>query len=252
MVWKNLKEKLQESEAGKSYIQLVLSAKEHKPKEGPVEIHHIVPKSLRGSDDSENLVHLTVFDHIKAHYLLAKAIGEWKVSVLKAFECMCQMHFNKISEIEQITLEQLEGWGKLRARSRKHSEKTKIKISKATKGKSKKRTKPVSLETRQKISNSRKGMIFSEIHKERISKAKKGKKSLRVGYFHSEETRKKMSLAKQGKVGNFIGHKHSEESKEKMRVAHKGKILSDLDKQHKSEAQKKRWKNYKESKEILT
>lgn len=39
------------------------------------EIHHIVPRSLGGSDDKSNLIALTIRDHIFAHALLAKAFG---------------------------------------------------------------------------------------------------------------------------------------------------------------------------------
>jgi len=41
-----------------------------KDKIGEVEAHHIVPKSLGGTDDPDNLVNLTVLEHILAHKLL--------------------------------------------------------------------------------------------------------------------------------------------------------------------------------------
>lgn len=40
-----------------------------------VEIHHIVPKCIGGTDDKDNLVCLTVREHVLAHVLLAKAQG---------------------------------------------------------------------------------------------------------------------------------------------------------------------------------
>lgn len=252
MTFQKFKEEVLSTEAGQKYFDLIQNAQ----REGyvtdnhQIEIHHIVPKSLRGSNNPENLVALTVYDHIKAHYWLAKALGSSKPSTLKAFECMCKMHFSKISELEQVTLEQLEDWGHLRDISKYHSLETRKKISKATTGKRKVRQKPVSPETRKRISQSRQGIVFSEEHRKHISEAKRGK-TYRRGYKHSDETKKRMSLAKQGKVGNFVGHKHSDESKEKMRKAHAGKKLTDLDKQHKSEAQKKRWENYRNSKKVL-
>lgn len=248
MTWETLQSELQKSKAGKAYINLILEAQKNVPKDGTIEVHHIVPKSLKGSDDSTNLVALTVFDHIKAHYFLAKALGDYKRSTLKAFDCMCQMHFSKVSELDQITLEQLEGWGKLRARSRKHSEETRKKISEATKGKRKVRTQPVSQKTREKISKAKKGKQLSLEHKENISKAKKGTESAFKGKKHTELSRKKMRLSHLGKPGNFAGKHHSEETKNRMREAHLGRKLTEEDKQKKSEAQKRRWKKYRDSK----
>lgn len=40
------------------------------------EIHHIIPKSLGGSNESNNLVKLTYFEHLVAHYLLARDSNE--------------------------------------------------------------------------------------------------------------------------------------------------------------------------------
>lgn len=68
----------------------------------------------------------------------------------------------------------------------KHSEKTKLKISKSCLGRCQ------SKETCQKISEAHKGRIFSDESKRKMSEAKKGKKL-------SEETKKKMSLAHKGK-----------------------------------------------------
>ena len=40
------------------------------------ERHHILPRSMDGGDEVENLVYLTAFDHFMAHYYLAKAHGK--------------------------------------------------------------------------------------------------------------------------------------------------------------------------------
>lgn len=42
---------------------------------GYVERHHIVPRSLGGSDEADNLIRLTAEDHFFAHLLLAKIHG---------------------------------------------------------------------------------------------------------------------------------------------------------------------------------
>jgi hypothetical protein len=43
--------------------------------EGYKEIHHILPKSIGGTDDLDNLVNLTAREHYIAHILLAKIYG---------------------------------------------------------------------------------------------------------------------------------------------------------------------------------
>ena len=40
--------------------------------ENGYEIHHILPKALGGTNDPSNLVKLTYFEHLVAHYLIAK------------------------------------------------------------------------------------------------------------------------------------------------------------------------------------
>lgn len=46
--------------------------------QGYTERHHILPRSLGGTDDPENLIRLTPEDHFFAHLLLAKATNEAK------------------------------------------------------------------------------------------------------------------------------------------------------------------------------
>lgn len=249
MTRQSLEKQLHKTKAGRTYLQLISEASQenYNRENKRTEIHHIVPRCLRGTNNSENLVSLTVYDHIKAHFFLAKALGNEKNGLLKAFECMCKIHLPSVSELERVDLEQIKGWSRLRDISRKHSLSTKRKISRNTTGKKKVRTKPVSLETKIKISEARKGTVFTQEHRERISEAKKGKPGSFTGHKHSEETKKQMSLAHTGCRGNFLGRYHSEESKEKMKKAHLGKKLSEIDKKHKSEAQKKRWEKYRNS-----
>ena len=89
------------------------------------------------------------------------------------------------------------------------------------------------------ISNSRKGIIFSEETKKKMSVARKGKKL-------SEETKNKISLANTGKEhlwnkgkAFFKGKTHSEESREKISLANKGKPGTFKDKHHSNETKKK-------------
>jgi hypothetical protein len=68
--------------------------------------------------------------------------------------------------------------------------------------------------------HNRGGAVFSASHKNRISKALKGR-------VFTEETKKKMSDAKQGSKNNRYGTKHSEETKQKIRLAALGRKVSE-------------------------
>jgi hypothetical protein len=52
------------------YNQLIERAKQRKSVEGYKEIHHIIPRSEGGTDESDNLVELTGREHFIAHKLL--------------------------------------------------------------------------------------------------------------------------------------------------------------------------------------
>ena len=53
------------------------------------EVHHIIPKSLGGSDDPENLVKLSSHDHAWCHWLLTKmTVGEDRAKMIYAFNMM--------------------------------------------------------------------------------------------------------------------------------------------------------------------
>ena len=42
---------------------------------GYCEMHHIVPRSLGGSDDVDNLIRLTARQHFVVHWILSRALG---------------------------------------------------------------------------------------------------------------------------------------------------------------------------------
>lgn len=55
----------------KWYYELI-ETRRHNVKTNYTECHHIVPRSLGGSDNADNLVHLTYREHFIAHLLLSK------------------------------------------------------------------------------------------------------------------------------------------------------------------------------------
>jgi hypothetical protein len=55
------------------YMRLMQNAKAREPLTGYVEEHHILPRSMGGSDNKENLVRLSAKEHYIAHLLLWKS-----------------------------------------------------------------------------------------------------------------------------------------------------------------------------------
>jgi len=106
------------------------------------EKHHIIPKSLGGSDDESNMVLLTVREHIIAHWLLWKtSIGNDKYKMAVAFHCACNMcHaddpiYKKYAIIEQSKLANRE-WTIKYHTGKKRSSETCKNISQSLRGRS--------------------------------------------------------------------------------------------------------------------
>ncbi len=149
------------------------------------ERHHIVPKCLGGADDEDNLIDLLAREHFEAHRLLALETPN-NTKLVYAWWMMSHIGRVEINDEEY--------------------EEAKILLSQSMQGHS------VSEESRQKISDSRKGKYagehhpmygkhFSEESRQKMSKAKKGKHV-------SEETRRKMSEKNKGKNNpNYGNHK---------------------------------------------
>lgn len=73
------------------YKQIIDRAKGRDIPDGYTESHHIIPRSIGGSNDRENLVRLTAREHFLCHYLLTKMYdqntNEWQ-KMLHAFKMM--------------------------------------------------------------------------------------------------------------------------------------------------------------------
>lgn len=189
------------------------------------EIHHIIPISLGGTNDENNLVLLTYREHIIAHMLLMRLYPD-NYGLAHAVKIMLSNHRNKnlyekgnrssftTKELEEIR----EKSAKYLSESRKgipKSEETKKKISKAKKGK---RPSQKTIDAARKASIGRKPS--KETIEKRVAKLKgrtptKTEKSIeavrrRVGTNLSEETKEKLSESHKGK-------KRSEESLNKVR-----------------------------------
>ena len=126
---------------------------------GYTERHHIIPKSLGGSNDKANLVDLTAREHFVCHWLLPKMVeGIFKYKMWNAFSAMLYWH-NDLQQREKITPRKFEILKIQISKSRAikfsgpdnpmygktHSIEAKAKISKTHLGKK------VTLQTREKL-----------------------------------------------------------------------------------------------------
>lgn len=122
----------------------------------------------------------------------------------------------KLSEEHRLKLSQI---NKERLKDKKNNPRYGKKLSEEQKEKlreSAKNRKPITEETREKLSKSHLGHVHSEATRKKISNSNKGKKC-------SEETKLKISKKLKGRVG----HKHSEETKQKIGKASKSRKVSE-------------------------
>lgn len=74
------------------YDDLISKSANRTEKCGYMEYHHILPRSLGGSDDKSNIAILTGREHFIAHKLLAKIYGG---PMIYAFSMMCRVNVNE-------------------------------------------------------------------------------------------------------------------------------------------------------------
>ena len=153
------------------------------PEETYTETHHIVPRSLGGSDDPSNLVKLTAREHFICHLLLPKmTTGTNKTKMIYAAWCLTML----ANRQKQFTI-----------KSRTYSN-IKIAISAIRKSsipwnKGKRGLYKQSTESNQKRSKALQG-------RPSINKGKFGEQSTFYGKKHSDSTKRKISEAAKGRV----------------------------------------------------
>lgn len=197
----------------KLYHRITSNAKQ-RITEGYTELHHIIPQSLGGSNDKENLVDLTAREHFICHWLLIKMTeGEDRRKMLYALNGMKaenryqQRYYTKITArvYEKYRIEHAENHSKV-MKSKKLipwnkggatlTDEQRKRISDAAKNR-----KPLSPESRAKGNEKRKGQKRSEETKLKMSLSSKGK----VKGPQSEEHRLAISLAGKG-IKKKAGH----------------------------------------------
>lgn len=157
--------------------------------DGYAEVHHIVPRSLGGSDDADNLIRLTARQHYIAHWMLWKAYGG---VAGRSFYMMSNL--GKYGKVNSATYAQ--------AREN-YSEQVKKQMAV-------KPNVPVfTPEHREKLRQAKLGRKLLEETKRKVADAGRGRRA-------SEETRRKISEAKRGIATRGTGWKHSEETRKKM------------------------------------
>jgi len=156
------------------------------PATGYTERHHILPKSLGGSNDQTNLVALTAREHYLCHLLLIRMTeGKARTSMLRAFNAF-KMSSRK--NPRNLTARQYQTARILTAslpnpmKGKQHSPETRAKISAARKGQQ----------------SPMKGKQFSETARANIAAAAS-----------AEDRRAKLSVALKGRVSPTKGNKRS-------------------------------------------
>ena len=171
---------------------------------GYTERHHIIPKSLNGTDDKTNLVDLTAREHFICHWLLTKMhTGEAKSKMIYALNGMKRSNEFAQRYETAITSRVYENLKKEFSIIHSATMKGRTPWNKGT---------PITEDQRSKNRKSALGKKHTDIAKSRISEAQIGRK-------RSEETKEKIRKALKGKPKGPM----SEENKLKISQGTKGK-----------------------------
>jgi hypothetical protein len=176
-----------------TYFSLMEKAQGRENLNGYFEKHHIIPKSLGGTNLASNIVKLTAREHFIAHLLLSKSLVSVSDSK-KMGSALNRMLSNKNGKRYQPTSKMYEIGRKAHAvamTGRIVTATTREKISKIHSGKI------TSTDAKEKMSLAKLGRPGTPRTKEwceNLSKALTGKKA-------SEDTKVKLSKAKRGKPG---------------------------------------------------
>lgn len=184
----------------KTYFSIISNAKSRTlSTETYTENHHIIPKSLGGSDDKSNIVALTAREHFICHWLLTKMVtGDYKKAMHWAFHGM-----SRVSRLQQRYSTKITSTA---------YETNKKNLQWTTEMRNKRKGYSPSPETREKMSIATKGRIFTEEHKQKLRTPK------------SEETKRKLSELNKGKSNGPM----TEEAKAKFRETLRLKKLKNL------------------------
>jgi hypothetical protein len=180
----------------KIYYKLVLKAKNRQEVAGYFETHHIIPRCLQGTDDSNNLVKLTAKEHFLAHLLLVEIYPTnqklryalWMMASMKTGN---QQRYKVSARTYQRIKESLNK--KTDEHKKKISESLKKAYAEGSRKTNKGKKMPATVG--KKISEAKKGMVGTNLGKPMSEEQKKKIAETLKGHSVSEETRKKISAA---------------------------------------------------------
>jgi hypothetical protein len=175
----------------KHYAALIAKAQSRPKPEGYMERHHVVPRSMGGSDAPDNLVWLTAREHFVAHVLLAKMHGGSQWYAVMMFAAGEKRTVN--SRLYEAAKKHHAAWMAENYSGRKLPETRRTAISMGLKG-----------------NTNTKGSTLSEEHRAAIAKSMRGNTN-NAGRKASAETRAKMAAARRGRG-------RSEETKARIRA----------------------------------
>jgi len=182
----------------------IIKNSQHRNIEGYIEKHHIIPRSLNGTDDKSNIARLTAREHFVCHLLLIKmvtghhqqlmkfAVGKFVQSSPGQDRIFTSWEYKKIREtISQARI------------GKKHSIESKIKMSNRARG-------------RTPWNKGVTGIVHSEESNKKRSYTLTGRK-------RSVEFCQKVSEGKKGHNAGMTGKKHSEDFMKKINETWKEK-----------------------------
>lgn len=149
------------------------------------ESHHIIPRSLGGDNEDDNLILLTPKEHFIVHALLVRmTTGRNRRKMIFALQMMTGVGKYKSRLFEYHRIEHAENMSKIH------------------------RGKIVSIESRNKMSESLKGHVTSNSTRQKIGDANRG----RMGQKHSQASKDKIGIAHRGKFVSDETRKRLSES----------------------------------------
>lgn len=162
-----------------------------------LEVHHIIPRSLGGSNSKSNLVVLTAREHYLAHLLLIKMHeGRNKAKMVYAFH---RMNFCNGSQARNS-----KDYDHIRSLYSKHvsgPNHPRFGVKRSNEFRERMMGHEVKSSTRKKIGDALRGIPKSNEHKDKISKALTGRTL-------SDKTKVKMSQSRKGKSQPLITCPH--------------------------------------------
>lgn len=183
------------------YFSIINRAKDRILKDTYFEKHHIIPKSLGGSNEKSNLVKLTAREHFICHLLLVKMTsGDAHYKMINA---AWLMSINGEVKVNSYTYESL----KVKKSIYQKTRKGKLSPSYGRK-------------------TGRTSKDFTDVWRQNISKSKKGKPAYNKGVPRSEETKEKISRTRKERSKNSnwnIQPPCSKEKAAKIKKANTGK-----------------------------